>query len=126
MSSLVSDMAALVFASVRTLQGESVTLRTSAGDIAAEISDAVVSLDPAAVGVPGEGPGSQSGVLRLAETHRAAALTSYTATVRGSILNVVHVAEPVGGMFRVEISSDVQDRSNLFDLSGNQAVWHGA
>lgn len=111
----------------RDLRGKSVTFRNAEGTIVASITDAVVSLDGAAVGGIGTGPAQHSGVLRLDPTHRANVLNARTAEVLGYTWNVVDVAEPKDGAFRVEIRRDEAEsdghHTNIFDLEGNQAVW---
>ena len=107
----------------RDLRGEAVTLRNAEGTIVASITDAVVTMDGAAVGGIGTGPAQHSGVLRLNPTHRANALNATTAEVRGYTWNVVDVAEPLNGAFRVEIRRDEAEsdgnHTNIFDLEGN-------
>lgn len=111
----------------RDLRGEAVTLLNAAGAVVASIEDAVVAIDGAAVGGIGTGPAQHSGVLRLDPTHRTNALNARTAEVRGYTWNVVDVAEPLNGAFRVEIRRDEAEsdghHTNIFDLEGNQAVW---
>lgn len=111
----------------RDLRGEAVTLLNAAGAVVASIDDAVVTMDGAAVGGIGTGPAQHSGVLRLDPTHRTNALNARTAEVRGYTWNVVDVAEPLNGAFRVEIRRDEAEsagnHTNIFDLEGNQAVW---
>jgi len=128
--SIVSQISDITRGITRTLRGEAVTLYDATGTISAEISDAVVTVDPANVGIVGNGPGDQSGVLRLAAKHHAAAKASTTALVRSRTWNIVHVGDLLGKTFRVEIRTQEGEaegkHSNIFDLDGNQAVWHEA
>lgn len=122
--SIVSDAAGIALQATRRLHGEAVTLYDSAGVISVEIPDAIATIDNAGVGGLGDGPADRRGVLRLAATHRAAALASLTASVRGQTWHVLAVGEVFGDSFRVELGGDEEVKTNLFDLSGQQAVWH--
>jgi hypothetical protein len=126
--SLINDVLKVTSEVTRGLQGEPVTLRDAEGNISAEISDAIVSVERASVGDPGQGPARQFGTLRLYENHRTAALSSTTALVRGVTFYLVDVGEAFGGLFRCEISTNADQtdgrQTNLVDLDGNQAVWH--
>lgn len=108
----------------RDLRGEAVTLRGPDAVILAEIPDAVVILDPAAVGAAGDGPGKLTGVLRLHPEYYDNAVASLTVLCRGLVWEVVNVGKINGGAFRVELRQDEPKHTNLFDLSGQQAVWH--
>lgn len=108
----------------RTLRGEAITLHDRDGDISTEISDAVVSVSPPiGVGIDA-GKAEYSGALRLAATHRAAALTCNTVTVRGDVWHVLSVGRVHGDSFRVEIGRTDEQHSNKFDFNDQQAVWH--
>ncbi len=111
----------------RRLRGESITAATPNGTTTT-IDDAVVKVDDASVGPPGSGPASGQAVLRLDPELRSLLLTCVTATVRGQVYDIVHVGDVHAGSFRVELRFDAdrdnKPHSNLFDISGNQAVWH--
>jgi hypothetical protein len=128
--SLISDVLAVSFEVTQSLRGESVTLRNAAGTITLEITDAVVSIEPATVGDPGQEPAKQFGVIRLPVANRTAALSSTTALVRGADFYLVDVGEDLGGFFRCEISTNADQtdgrQTNLVDLDGNHAVWNEA
>lgn len=108
--------------SQRVIRGEAVTLHTAAGDISAEISDAVVTLPVPAVSRDA-GPVEHDGVIRLAAAHHAAAVASHTVTVRGRTWDILTVGNIYAGTFRVEISRVDETHPNLFDLNQEQAEW---
>ena len=120
--SLIEELQTIGSDVIRDLHGEAVTLRDQAGDISAEISDAVVSLDPPAV-ARDSGPAERDGLLRLAATHHAAAKASLTATIRGETWDILTVGEVYAGAFRVEIGRVDEDHSNQFGLDQKQAGW---
>jgi hypothetical protein len=124
MSSIADQIHSAARSHQRLLRGETIVLRDSAGETLATIDDAIVTADPATVGSIGEGPGEQDGLLRLAPEHHTDAKASLTAVVRGETWNIVHVADVVGGQFRVEIRLHQAEASgthtNLFDLHGRQ------
>lgn len=126
-NSLLTSAIAAARQVTRDLRGEAVTLKNAAGTVVASITDAVVSMDPAAVGAIGTGPAQHTGVLRLDPTHRTDALTAIIAEVRGYTWNIVDVAEPLNGSFRVEIRRNEAEsdgnHTNIFDIEGTQAVW---
>lgn len=128
--SLISEVLAVSFEATQMLRGEAVTLKDAEGTVSVSVEDAIVGLEQATVGDPGQGPARQFGVVRLAMSHRPAALQSVTAIVRGAEFYVVDVGEDLGGFFRCEISTNADNtdgrQTNLMDLDGNQAVWHEA
>ena len=111
----------------RRLRGESITVTTTTGTTTT-IEDAVVKVEDATVGLPNEGPAAGQAVLRLDPSQRTLLLTCVTATVRGQVYDIVHVGDAYAGAFRVELrfdaDRDTKLQSNMFDISGNQAVWH--
>lgn len=111
----------------RRLRGESITVTQTDGTTTT-IEDAVVHVDDATVGMPGEGPASGHAVLRLNPSQRTLLLQCVKATVRGQEWDIVHVGDVHAGAFRVELGFDADRdtklQSNMFDISGNQAVWH--
>jgi hypothetical protein len=122
--SVINDILTISTAAARSLHGETVELFDSAGESLEEITDALVSLDSAAVGVVGSGPATESGVVRLAETYHAVAITAQHLEYQGRRWYVGHVGDPKGGLFRVEVSrgeAGINGRhTNLIDLHGNQ------
>jgi hypothetical protein len=128
--SVISDILAVSFEVTQSLHGEPVTLRDAEGTVSAEITEAVVGLEQATGGDPGQGPARQFGVVRLPIANRTAALNSTTVQLRGVTFYIVDVGEDLGGFFRCEISTnaDLTDgrQTNLMDLDGNQVVWHEA
>ena len=122
MTSLIEDLHTIVQETERVLHGEAITLRGPALNILAEISDAIVTLDPVSVGRDG-GSGERTGVLRLASTHHANAVASHTCLVRGVEFDVLSVGKIFAGRFRVEIGKQDQDHPNITDINGTQAVW---
>lgn len=108
----------------RFLRGETIILLNSTGGTVATIEDAIVTVDPASVGVFGDGPAQHQAVLRLDEDSRGDALNSLTATVRGMEWQIVNVGEVEYGRFRVELRREEGHATNYTDLSGRQAVWH--
>lgn len=107
----------------RLLRGEPVILRDGLGEISAEISDAVVTVEsPAAV--RDSGPVEYTGILRIAAEHHEAASRSLTAEARGwNDWNILSVGAVYAGTFRVEISRLDDTHSNQFDLNQDQAEW---
>ena len=105
------------------LRGEAVTLLNSAAGILAEISDAVVTLDPVTPGWA-SGPAERTGTLRLESAHHADAVAAHTVTVRGESFDVLTVGIVHAGRFRVAIGKRDQDTPNIADINGTQAVWH--
>lgn len=107
----------------RFLRGETIILLNSAGGTVATIEDAIVTVDPASVGVFGDGPAQHQAVLRLDEGSRENALNSMTATVRGMECQIVSVGEVEYERFRVELRRVEGHATNYADISGHQAVW---
>lgn len=122
--SLIDDILKITTEAARSLHGETVELFDSAGESLEEITDAIVSLDSAAVGVVGSGPATESGVIRLAETYHSVAVTSQYLEYQGRRWYIGSVGDVKGGLFRVEVSrteAGVDGRhTNLIDLHGNQ------
>jgi hypothetical protein len=122
--SVINDILAISSEATRLLHGEPVELFDAAGESLQEITDALVTLDSAAVGVVGSGPATESGVIRLAETYHAVAVTAQHLEYQGRRWYVGHVGDVKGGLFRVEVSrgeSGIDGRhTNLIDLHGNQ------
>jgi hypothetical protein len=125
--SLIDDILKISTEAARNLHGETVELFDSANESLDEITDAIVSLDSAAVGAVGSGPATESGVIRLAETYYNVAVTAQYVEYRGRRWHVGSVGDVNGGLFRMEISrteAGVNGRhTNLIDISGQQAVW---
>ena len=110
------------FSVSKMLRGEVVTLRDPALNILAEISDAVVTLNPVSVN-RGNGAGERTGALRLDAVHHANAVACHTCLVRDAQFDVLSVGRIHAGRFRVEIGTQDQEHPNVVDINGTQAVW---
>ena len=121
-NALMTGAHVAAFSVSKMLRGEVVTLRDPALNILAEISDAIVTLNPVSVSRD-SGPGERTGTLRLDATHHAHAVASHTCLVRDQQFDVLAVGRIHAGRFRVEIGRQDQEHPNICDINGTQAVW---
>lgn len=122
MSGILQRIHPITRSVTRTLRGETVTLRDSAGATLDEITDAIVRLDPPIV-TRDSGPAERTGTVRLKEAYHANAVLGHTIIVRGDTFDVLSVGLIYAGEFTVIIGVQEDDHPNITDINGVQAVW---
>lgn len=84
-----------------------------------------VELDELDVDPAGEGPGEQTGRLRVESADVAAAQAAKEVTIRGKRFHIIGEGDSfAGGMdFSIRRADSEANRSNIFDLNDEQANW---